>query len=80
MILGVHDMVDAMSHYTKDHVSADGSWWILLLDGILLIPLIFAVYFYPIQVLIGLGAAVVATLAFIALARVLHRHRLHVGQ
>lgn len=79
MILGVHDMVDALSHYTKDHVSADGGWWILLLDGALLIPLIFAAYFYPLPVLIGTGAALILAVGFLWLVRALHRHRLHVG-
>ena len=79
MILGVHNMVDALSHYTKEHVTADGSLWILGLDGILLIPAIFAVFFYPMAVLIGTGAAVVLVVAYLGLLSVLHRHRQQMG-
>ena len=53
MILGLHDMVDALSHYSSEHVNSDGAWWILALDGILLIPLIFAVFFYPMAIVLG---------------------------
>ena len=79
MILGVHNMVDAVSHYTKDHVTGDGSLWILGLDGILLIPVIFAVFFYPMAMLIGVGAALLLAVTYFGLLRVLHGHRHHVG-
>ena len=79
MILGVHNMVEAISSYTRDHVSADGGAWILLLDGILLIPLIFAVFFYPLAVLIGVGSAALLTVAFVLLVRAAQRHRVHIG-
>ena len=77
--LGLHDMTDAVRHYFSDHVSGDGGGSILLLDGILLIPLIFAVFFYPVAML-GAGAVVIlALVAFMALSRVLHAHRRRVG-
>ncbi|MBI4264356.1 MAG: hypothetical protein HY657_08265 [Acidobacteria bacterium] len=79
MILGLHDMIGALTHYTQEHVTADGAGWILLLDGILLIPLIFAVFFYPAAVLIGVGAALLLTVGFVGLLHVLQRHRQHVG-
>ena len=72
MILGVQDMVDAILHYFSDHVSADGGWWILALDGILVVPLIFAGYFYPRPVLTAVGAAAVVALVVVGIARALH--------
>ena len=79
MILGVHNMVDALSHYTKEHITADGSLWILGLDGILLIPVIFAVFFYPVAMLIGIGAAMALAVLYLGLLNVVHKHRQHVG-
>ena len=79
MILGVHNMVDALSDYTKEHVTADGSLWILGLDGILLIPVVFAVFFYPIAMLVGIGGALVLAVAYLALVNVAHRHRTRIG-
>ena len=76
MIFGVHNILDAFSHYTHDHLSTDGALWILALDGILLIPLIFAVFFYPMAVLIAVGAVAVLTVAVLALRRIVHA-RLH---
>jgi hypothetical protein len=79
MILGWHNMTDAVAHYFADHVSPDRDPSLLLLDGILLIPLIFAVFFYPVEVLVALAIVAVLGLAFIGLVRVLQRHRTHVG-
>lgn len=77
MILGVHNMVDALTHYWDEHLSADGAWWILGLDAILLIPAIFAVFFYPLAVAIGVGAAVALAAVYYVLLRALQKHRVH---
>jgi len=79
MILGVHNMVEALSHYSSEHLTSDGNWWILALDGILLIPLIFAVFFFPMAVFLGVGAAVALALGFAVLAHALHTHRQRIG-
>ena len=55
MILGLHHMTEALGHHWQERISADGGLWILALDGILLIPVIFAVFFYPMAVAIGVG-------------------------
>lgn len=39
------------------HFSSDGAWWILALDGIPPLPLIFAMFFFQVAVLIGVGVA-----------------------
>lgn len=75
MILGVHNMVDAVAHYWRDHLTSDGALWILGLDAILLIPVIFAVFFYPVAVAIGVGAAVLLAAVYYVLLRALHGHR-----
>lgn len=68
-------MIRALLHSADDLFNSDGAWWILALDSILLIPVIFAVFFYPMAVLIGVGAALVLTVAVMALVRLLHAHQ-----
>jgi uncharacterized membrane protein YfcA len=49
------------------------------MDGLLLVPLIMAAFFYPIQVLVGVGAAlVVAIAAYECVALWRKHHRTHV--
>ena len=68
-------MIRALLHSADHLINSDGAWWILALDGILLIPLIFAVFFYPMAVLIGLGAALVLTIAVLAIMRAVHTYQ-----
>ncbi|HEY5619951.1 MAG TPA: hypothetical protein VIK60_18560 [Vicinamibacterales bacterium] len=74
--LGFLTLLRALLAYIRDHVSADGAWWILGLNGTLLIPLIFSVFFYPTEVLIGVGVAFVLTVAALVVNRIV-RTRLH---
>jgi hypothetical protein len=71
-------MIRALLDYVGSRVSAEGAWWILGLNAILLIPLIFSVFFYPREVLLSLGAVVVLTVAAMVVNRAvqtrLHRH------
>lgn len=55
MILGMHNVLDGLSHYWRERVSADGALWILMMDGLFLIPLVFAAFFYPRPVLLAVG-------------------------
>jgi len=68
-------MIRALLHSADDLVNSDGAWWILALDGILLVPLIFAVFFYPMAVLVGVVALLVLTVAVMALIRVVQAHQ-----
>ena len=68
-------MFRAIVHSADHLISADGAWWILAMDGILLIPLIFAAFFYPMAVLIGVGGTLVLTIAVLALIRAVHAHQ-----
>jgi hypothetical protein len=70
-------MFRALLHSADDLFNSDGAWWILALDGILLIPLIFAVFFYPVMVLGGVAAAAVLTVALLGLMRVIQARRHH---
>lgn len=63
MILGLHDMVEGIEHYWQDRSSNDGALWILALDAVLLIPAIFAIFFYPKVALMGIGAVLLLTFA-----------------
>jgi hypothetical protein len=68
-------MFRALLHLVGTLVSSDGAWWILALDGILFIPLVFALFFYPAAVLIGLGVAVALTVGTLALMRAIHTYQ-----
>ncbi len=77
MILGLHDMRDSVTRYWRERVSADGGLWLVALDSLLLIPLIFSVFFFPIPVLIGVTVlAVVAAMVYEVrhFARTHHAH------
>lgn len=63
MILGLHNMVEGIEHYWQDRSSNDGALWILALDAVLLIPAIFAMFFYPKVALIGIGTLLLLTFA-----------------
>ena len=54
--------------------NSEGAWWILALDGILLIPLMFAIFFFPVAVLGGAGAVAVLTVMAVARMRAAHVH------
>ena len=77
MILGVHNMVESVEHYWTNHISADGGLSLLGLDGILLIPVVFAVFFYPVAMLIAIGSVLLLMLAGYEIVRFSRRHHSH---
>jgi hypothetical protein len=79
IFFGWHNMTDAVAHYFQDHVTPDRDNSLLLLDSILLIPLIFAVFFYPVEILVSLAVVAAIGVGLVALSRALHRHRARVG-
>lgn len=54
-------MLSLLRRYWNELVSYDGGMSLVMLDGLLLIPLVFAAFFYPVEVLsfVGIAAAVV---------------------
>jgi hypothetical protein len=56
-------MFALLRRYWNELVSYDGGLSLVMLDGLLLIPLIFAAFFYPVQVFALVGAAVLVGLA-----------------
>ena len=75
-VLSLREMLHGLFHYWDEHISKDGAWWILALDSVLFIPLIFAVFFFPMAVLGILAAAAALTLGVIGLRRIIgHRPR-----
>ena len=71
-------MIRALLNYMGSHVSDEGAWWILGLNAILFIPLMFSVFFYPKEVMLGVGAVFLLTVAGLVVNRAvrtrLHRH------
>jgi hypothetical protein len=54
-------VLSLLRRYWSELVSYDGGMSLLLMDGLLLVPLIMAAFFYPIQVLMIVGVALVLT-------------------
>ena len=61
MIVGIRDMFDSVSDYVHSRVSSDGALWILAMDALFLIPLAFAMFFYPLEALLTLAAVLLLT-------------------
>ncbi len=77
MILGLHNMVEGVEHYWTDHISADKDLSLLGLDGILLIPVVFAIFFYPMAMLVGIGSVLLLMLAAYEIVRFSRTHQHH---
>ncbi len=56
-------MITLLRRYWNDLVSHEGGFALVMMDGLLAVPLIFAAFFYPLQVL-----AFVAILAVVSLS------------
>ena len=67
----------ALLHSCDSFYNANGACWILVANAILLVPLIFAAFFYPMAVLAAVAAMAVVTILPIVVMRVVHarRHR-----
>ena len=55
-------MLAMLRRYWDDRVSYEGGMALLWMDGLLLIPLIMAVFFYPLEALIAVGAVLFLSL------------------
>lgn len=76
-VLGLREMLQGLFHYWDEHISEDGAWWILALDSVLLIPLIFAVFFYPMAVVAIVAGVALLTAGAMALRRIIHARHPH---
>jgi hypothetical protein len=77
MIVGMHDMLDGASRYWRERISPEGALWIVMMDGLLLIPLVFAVFFYPRPVLMAIGGVLLLSALLVEGVHVVRTH--HVG-
>ena len=77
MILGLHNMVESVEEYWQSHTSADGGLSLLGLDGILLIPIVFAVFFYPVAMLIIIASVLLLLLVGYRIVQFSRTHQNH---
>ena len=56
-------MLALFRRYWDERVSYEGGMALLWMDGLLLIPLIMAAFFYPLEALIGVGAVLLLSVA-----------------
>ena len=54
-------MIGWLNRYWDERVSYEGGLSLLLMDALLLIPLIMAAFFYPVEALIAAGVVVLLT-------------------
>ena len=77
MTLGLHNMVESVEQYWTDHISADGGLSLLALDGLLLIPVVFFMFFYPVAVLIAIGSVLLLTVVGYQIVLFSRKHHNH---
>jgi hypothetical protein len=70
-------MLRLLRRYWDEMVSYDGGMSLLMMDGLLLVPLIFAAFFYPVQVLALIGALVVLSLVVYEGVHIWRKHHPH---
>jgi uncharacterized membrane protein HdeD (DUF308 family) len=67
-------LLHGLLHSCDGLVNNNGACWILALDGILLVPLIFAMFFYPMAALASVAVLAVLTLVAFGVARAVNTH------
>ena len=63
----VHPFKDLIDHsfYLGDLVSTEGGLWLLMMDALLVVPLIMAAFFYPVQALmVAVAVALVSLVSY----------------
>ena len=67
----------ALLHSCDSFFNADGAGWILVVDAILLVPVLFAMFFYPIAALAAVAAIAVVTILPLVVMRLIQARRHH---
>jgi len=70
-------MITLLRRYWNDLVSYDGGMALLMMDGLLLVPLVMAAFFYPVQVLMLIGALFLLSLVAYEVVHVWRKHHPH---
>jgi hypothetical protein len=70
-------LLHALRHSCDDFFNADGAGWILVLDAILLIPVLFAAFFYPLAALAGVLVIAFVTIVPLVVMRLIQARRHH---
>ena len=70
-------MITLLRRYWNDLVSYDGGMSLLMMDGLLLVPLIMAAFFYPVPVLIAVGVLLVLSVAVYEGVHIWRKHHPH---
>ena len=70
-------MIKLLRRYWDDLVSYDGGMSLLMMDGLLLVPLVMAAFFYPVQVLMAVGALFILSLVVYEGVHIWRKHHPH---
>lgn len=67
-------MIREILHSADRFIESGGGWYIVALDGMLLIPLVFSVFFFPVTILIGICLVAALTIGAMVVIRRIHAH------
>jgi hypothetical protein len=70
-------MLKLLRRYWDEMISYDGGMSLLMLNGLLLVPLVFAAFFYPLQFLMLVGVLVVVSFAVYEGVYIWRKHHPH---
>ena len=70
-------MFKLLRRYWDEMVSYDGGMSLLMMDGLLLVPLIMAAFFYPIPVLAIVGVLLIVTFGVYEGVHIWRKHHPH---
>ena len=71
-------MLRLLRRYWDEMISYEGGLWsLLMMNGLLLVPLVFAAFFYPIQVLVLVGVLLVVTFVVYEGVHIWRKHHPH---
>jgi hypothetical protein len=68
-------LLHALLHSCDKFFNADGAGWILVLDAILLIPVLFAAFFYPLAAFAVVAVVAAMTIVPLVILRVVQARR-----
>ena len=70
-------MLKLLRRYWDEMISYEGGMSLLMMNGLLLVPLVFAAFFYPVQVLLLVGVVLVLSFAVYEGVYIWRKHHPH---
>lgn len=68
-VIGIHNVFDWLTRYTRTAFSAEGGLSLIWMNALLLVPVVFAAFFYPVAAALIAAAVGVVAIGAAMLAR-----------